>query len=100
MGNGLLFDQVLKTLYGTLLSSKRHLINVQASDGFQRSSGVYKLKIEVTEADPMAAAGLPVFANATLRCLVVRRNMTIEWWARGEQKMFDFSLCMDQAYTR
>lgn len=68
---------------------------MQATDGFQRSSGVYKLKLEVTEGDPMAAAGLPVFANSTLRCLVVRNNMTIEWWPRGEQKMFDFSLCMN-----
>jgi len=64
------------------------------------SSGVYKLKLEVTEGDPTASAGLPVFANTTLRCLVVRSNMTIEYWPSVEQKMFDFSLCMDQAYTR
>ena len=58
------------------------------------------MRVEVTDTDPMASGVLPIFPNATLKCLIVRQNMTIEYWAEGDQRMIDFSLCLAKQYDR
>ena len=47
--NGIDFDPILKEFYGIPIFSKRHLINIQGYDNHQKSEGIFKLKIEVTD---------------------------------------------------
>lgn len=50
--------------------------------------------IEVLDSDPTANAALPTFTNLTVKCLILRQNMTIGVWNEGEQKMYDYSMCL------
>ncbi len=99
--NGITFDPVHSTFSGTpLLSGQKHLINLRAYDNYQYSKGMYKIQLVVVDTDPMAPTGLPMFTNSTLKCKILKQNLTIDRWDIGETKMLDFSYCLAKIYAR
>ncbi len=97
--NGFNFDAIFKAILGSPSASARHLVNVQASDNYKTSKGVYKLQIQIPDVDPLQ--GLPAFANTTLKCLVLKINTTIDSWEDGnEPRMIDYGLCLAKKEER
>jgi hypothetical protein len=48
----------------------------------------------------MTPSGLPLFGNLTLKCKILKKNLTIDSWNEGETKMIDFSYCLAKSYSR
>jgi hypothetical protein len=61
---------------------------------------MYKIQLYITDDDPMSPTGLPLYPNATLKCKILKLNLTIDRWPEGETKMLDFSYCLAKQYTR